>query len=152
MMHTRRADMVYRAAEKILYEQTGAKLRAAFPHTLPILTGFLFLGMSYGAYARISGLSFWYPVGMSIAVFGGSLEFLAVSMLTGTFALLQTLLTALIFQARHLFYGITMLKKYRGVGKKEGLSHLCVVRCNLFRQLHGHLAQKAWIGAGLPSL
>lgn len=94
-------------------------LRAAFPNTIPIMAGYLFLGMSYGVYARTSGLSAWYPLAMSIVVYGGSLEFMAVSMLTARFAPLQTLLTALMIQARHLFYGVAMLEKYRGTGKKK---------------------------------
>ena len=70
----------------------SAAFRAAFPHTIPILAGFLFLGASYGILARVSGLSFVYPLVMSIVIFGGSLEFVAVSMLAGTFAPLQTLI------------------------------------------------------------
>ena len=93
--------------------------RAAFPHTIPILAGFLFLGASYGILARVSGLSFVYPLVMSIVIFGGSLEFVAVSMLAGTFAPLQTLILTLMIQARHLFYGISMLEKYRGTGLKK---------------------------------
>jgi 4-azaleucine resistance transporter AzlC len=97
----------------------SAAFRAAFPHTIPILAGFLFLGASYGILARVSGLSFVYPLVMSIVIFGGSLEFVAVSMLAGTFAPLQTLILTLMIQARHLFYGISMLEKYRGTGLKK---------------------------------
>ena len=92
---------------------------AAFPHTIPILAGFLVLGMSYGVYARASGFSFWYPVGMAVAIFGGSLEFVAVAMLGGIFAPVQTFLMALMIQARHLFYGISMLERYKGMGWKK---------------------------------
>lgn len=92
---------------------------AAFPRTIPILTGFLFLGASYGVYMRVNGFSAWYPLAMSVTIFGGSLEFVAVAMLMGTFAPLQTLLTTLMIQARHLFYGVAMLEKYRGIGKKK---------------------------------
>jgi len=92
---------------------------AAFPKTIPILTGFLFLGASYGVYMRANGFAPWYPVLMSVAIFGGSLEFVTVAMLMGTFAPLQTLLTALMIQARHLFYGVAMLEKYRDIGKKK---------------------------------
>ena len=92
---------------------------AAFPHTIPILAGFLVLGMSYGVYARASGFSFWYPVCMAVVIFGGSLEFVAVSMLLGAFAPVQTFLVALMIQARHLFYGISMLERYKGMGWKK---------------------------------
>ena len=94
-------------------------LTAAFPHTIPILAGFLVLGMSYGVYARTSGFSFWVPMTMAVAIFGGSLEFVAVSMLLAPFAPVQTFLAALMIQARHLFYGISMLERYKGMGWKK---------------------------------
>ena len=96
-----------------------AAFRAAFPHTVPILAGFLFLGMSYGILMKVSGFSFVYPMVMSIVIFGGSLKFVAASMLMSAFAPLQTLLLALMIQARHLFYGISMLEKFRGTGLKK---------------------------------
>ena len=82
---------------------------AAFPHTIPILAGFLFLGISYGLYATAAGFDFWYPILMAVVIFGGSLEFVAVEMLLGIFAPAQTLIMALMIQARHMFYGIAML-------------------------------------------
>ena len=94
-------------------------LAAAFPHTIPIFAGFWFLGMAYGLYMNVSGFSFWYPMLMSLTIFGGSLEFVAVTMLLGTFAPLQTFIMTLMIQARHLFYGIAMLEKFRGLGWKR---------------------------------
>lgn len=83
------------------------------------MTGYLFLGISYGIYMNVSGFSFLYPMLMGITIFGGSLEFLAVSLLLSTFAPLQTFLLALVIQARHLFYGIAMLEKYKNTGIKK---------------------------------
>lgn len=94
-------------------------LKAAFPHTIPVLAGFLFLGIAYGIYMRVSGFSFLYPMLTALTVFGGSLEFVTVTMLLGTFAPLQTLIMALLIQARHLFYGISMLDRFKGVGRKK---------------------------------
>ncbi len=94
-------------------------LAAAFPNTIPIFTGFWFLGLAYGIYMNVSGFSFWYPMLMSLMIFGGSLEFVAVSMLLGAFAPLQTLLMTLMIQARHLFYGIAMLDRFKGMGWKK---------------------------------
>ncbi len=94
-------------------------LKAAFPHTIPILTGFGFLGLAYGIYMNVSGFPFWYPMLMSLTIFGGSLEFVAVTMLLAPFAPVQTLLLTLVIQARHLFYGIAMLDKYKGTGWKK---------------------------------
>ena len=58
-----------------------AALRAAFPYTVPIFAGFWFLAMAYGIQMSTSGFSFWYPMIMSAVIYGGSLEFVAVSML-----------------------------------------------------------------------
>lgn len=93
--------------------------KAAFPKTLPILTGFLFLGITYGIYMNTSGFGFLYPFIMSLVIFGGSLEFVAVSMLLSPYAPLQVLLMTLMIQARHLFYGIAMLPKYKDTGAKK---------------------------------
>ncbi len=97
----------------------GKAFRAAFPHTIPIFAGFWFLGLTYGVYMNVSGFSFLYPMLMSMTIFGGSLEFLAVQMLLSPFAPLQTLLLTLLIQARHLFYGIAMLDKFKGLGWKR---------------------------------
>ena len=93
--------------------------KAAFPKTIPILAGFLFLGFSYGVYMNVSGFSFVYPMVMSAVIYGGSLEFLAVSMLLSPFAPLQVFVVSLMIQARHLFYGISMLEKFKGTGLKK---------------------------------
>ena len=93
--------------------------KTAFPYTIPIFAGFWFLGMTYGIYMNVSGFSFVYPMVMSLTVFGGSLEFLAVSMLLSKFAPLQTFIMVLMVQARHLFYGIAMLDRFQGMGLKK---------------------------------
>lgn len=94
-------------------------LKAAFPHTIPIMMGFLFLGMTYGIYMNVSGFSFWYPFLMSLTIFAGSMEFVTVNLLLGAFHPLQALLMTLMINARHLFYGISMLDKYKGTGLKK---------------------------------
>lgn len=93
--------------------------KAAFPHTIPIFAGFWFLGMTYGIYMNVSGFSFLYPMFMSMTIFAGSVEFVAVSLLLGAFNPLQALAMTLMINARHLFYGISMLDKYRGNGLKD---------------------------------
>lgn len=94
-------------------------LRTAFPYTIPIFAGFWFLGLTYGIYMNVSGFSFWYPMIMSAVIFGGSLEFVTVNLLLGAFNPLQALTLALMIQARHLFYGISMLDKYKQTGWKK---------------------------------
>jgi 4-azaleucine resistance transporter AzlC len=68
---------------------------------------------------NVSGFSFIYPMIMSIIIFGGSLEFVAVEMLLSPFAPVQTLIMTLLIQARHLFYGISMLDKFKNMGWKK---------------------------------
>lgn len=94
-------------------------LKAAFPHTIPIMTGFLFLGASYGIYMNVSGFEFWYPMITSMLIFAGSVEFVTVNLLLGAFNPLQAFLLALMINARHIFYGISMLDKYRGTGLRK---------------------------------
>lgn len=94
-------------------------LKAAFPFTLPILTGFIFLGFAYGIYMNVNGFSFIYPMLTSLLVYGGSLEFVIVEMLLSPFAPLQTFIIALLLQARHIFYGISMLERYKRLGWKK---------------------------------
>lgn len=94
-------------------------LKAAFPHTIPIFAGFWFLGMTYGIYMNVSGFAFWYPMIMSLTIFAGSVEFVAVNLLLGSFHPLQALAMTLMINARHIFYGISMLDKYRGNGWRD---------------------------------
>lgn len=91
----------------------------AFPHTIPIFAGFCFLGMTYGIYMNVSGFSFWYPMLMSLTIFAGSVEFVTVNLLLGAFNPIQALVMALMINARHLFYGISMLDKYKDTGWKK---------------------------------
>ena len=94
-------------------------LKAAFPCTIPIFAGFWFLGLTYGIYMNVSGFSFWYPCIMSLTIFAGSVEFVTVNLLLGTFNPLQALAMTLMVNARHLFYGLSMLDKYKGLGWKK---------------------------------
>ena len=94
-------------------------LKAAFPYTIPIFSGFWFLGITYGIFMNKSGFSFWYPMLMSMTIFAGSMEFLTVNLLLGAFNPLQALTLTLMINARHLFYGISMLDKYAGTGWKK---------------------------------
>lgn len=93
-------------------------LKAAFPNTLPILAGFGFLGFTYGVLMNVSGFPFWYTMIMSLTVFAGSMQFVAVNLLLGAFNPIQAFAMTLMINARHMFYGISMLDRYRNVGKK----------------------------------
>lgn len=94
-------------------------LRAAFPHTLPVLAGFGVLGVTYGILMSASGFPFWVTTLISLTVFAGSMQFVAVNLLLGAFAPLEAFLLTLMINARHVFYGISMLDRYKGTGKKK---------------------------------
>lgn len=93
--------------------------KAALPYTLPIGVGFLFLGMSYGFLMRSKGFSFWYPLFMSMFIYAGSMEFVTANLLLSAFHPVSAFFLALMVNARHLFYGISMLEKYKNVGLKK---------------------------------
>lgn len=94
-------------------------LRWAWPNTLPILTGYLFLGITYGVLMTTHGFPFWLPIVTALVVYTGSMEFLLVGILSSSFNPLSAFLTAVVVGARHLFYGISMLGKYRNMGWKK---------------------------------
>lgn len=93
--------------------------RAAFPYTVPILTGFIFLGIAYGIYMHSLGFSAIYPILMSLIIFAGSMEFVAANLLLVPFHPFNALFLTLMVNARHLFYGLSMLDTYKGMGKKS---------------------------------
>ena len=93
--------------------------KLAFPYTIPIFTGFLFLGFAYGVYMRSLGFSPIYPMVMCFAIFAGSLEFLAGNILLGAFNPLQAFFVGFAVNARHIFYGLSLLDKYKNAGKKK---------------------------------
>ena len=92
--------------------------KAAFPNTIPILAGFTFLGMAYGIYMNAMGFSFLYPMLMSLTILAGSIEFVTVGLLLEPLTP-EAFFMALTINARHLFYGISMLEKYRVPGIKR---------------------------------
>lgn len=96
-----------------------AAFAAAFPLTLPICAAFLFLGMSYGVLTVSKGFSVWYPFFMSLLIFAGSMEFVTVCLLLSAFDPVGAFCMALMINSRHLFYGISMLERFKGLGWKK---------------------------------
>ncbi len=94
-------------------------LKAAFPHTIPILTGFLFIGMVYGMLMNSKGYGPGWVFLFSAIVLAGSGQFLGVTFLTSAFNPLYALVMTLIINARHLFYGISFLDRYRDTGRMK---------------------------------
>ena len=97
--------------------QKKTAFKAAFPHTLPVLAGYIFLGSAYGILMINKGFSIFWVIISSVFIYAGSLQFLSVSLLSAGFDPIGTLLVALMVNARHLFYGISMLGKFKGTGK-----------------------------------
>lgn len=96
-------------------------LKAAFPYTIPIFAGYWFLGLTYGILMNVSGFSFVWPMIMAAVIYSGSVEFVAVKVLMGSFHPLQAFVMAFMIGARHLFYGITMLDRFKHKGWKKPL-------------------------------
>lgn len=97
-----------------------AALRAAFPVTVPVMTGFLCLGLAYGVLMQTKGYGPLWSVLMSAIAFGGSMQFVAITLLTTVFDPLQAFLLSVMVNARHIFYGLSLLEKYRGLGRVRG--------------------------------
>lgn len=94
-------------------------LKTAFPMSIPVLAGYVFLGMSYGLLMVDAGFPVRLPILTALVIYTGSLEFLMIEILAAPFAPLATFMTALMVGARHIFYGISMLDRYRGMGWKK---------------------------------
>ena len=91
----------------------------AFPHSLPILAGYGFLGLTYGICMSVNGLSPLYTFFMCVFLFGGSTQIVGVSLLTAAFDPVNAFIITFILCARHIFYGISMLENYKGLGLKK---------------------------------
>ncbi len=96
--------------------QKSRVLRAAFPYTVPVLTGYAFLGIAYGILMSSKGYGPEWSVPMSILAFAGSAQYLAVGLLSTVFDPLYALLLSSMVNARHLFYGLSMLAKFKDMG------------------------------------
>lgn len=95
-------------------------LKAAFPLTIPVMAGYLVLGFGFGIYLQSNGYHFGWALLMSLTIYAGSMQYVAVSLLTGGASLITAAVMTLMINARHLFYGISMLDKYKNTGRKKG--------------------------------
>ncbi len=94
-------------------------VRTAFWDTLPVMAGYVFLGFGFGILLYQSGYGVLWAVGMSLFIYAGSMQYLTVSLLTGGAGLLTAALTTVVVNARHLFYGISMVDAYKGAGRRK---------------------------------
>ncbi len=96
-------------------------LKAAFPYTIPVMLGYVFLGIAFGVLLSQAGYSPLWALGMSCLIFAGSMQFVCVDLLLSPFSVAGTILMAVMVNARHSFYAISMLDKYRGLPQKPYL-------------------------------
>ena len=94
-------------------------LKSAFPHTIPILLGYLFIGMVFGILLRSKGYSFGWAILMSSCIYAGSMQFVAINLLTSGFNIVAVVVMTFMINARHLFYGLSMLDKFKNMGRKK---------------------------------
>ena len=112
--------------------------KMAFPHTLPVLTGYLFIGIAFGVMFSEKGYNFLWAALMSICVYAGSGQYLAVTFFLPGFSLFQAAFLTFMVNIRHIFYGLSLLEKFEKMGKKyfymifsltdETYSLLCTVK------------------------
>ena len=98
----------------------GGTLRVALQRTLPVLAGYLALGTAFGLLLNGIGLGVFWAAAMSILVYAGSAQFLAVSLIAGGTGLPQVALLTFLLNFRHFFYGLSMVGRYEGVGRRKG--------------------------------
>ncbi len=94
-------------------------VRAAFLDTVPVMTGYLFLGFGFGIVLNQSGYGVLWAGAMSLFIYAGSMQYVAIELLSSGAGLLTAALTTVLVNARHLFYGISMVEAYKDAGKKK---------------------------------
>lgn len=94
-------------------------LKPAVVATLPVLTGYLVLGFGFGIIMKANGFSTALTFAMSLLIYAGSMQYVAIGLFTGGASLLTVALTTLMVNARHLFYGVSMLEPYKRTGKRK---------------------------------
>lgn len=94
-------------------------LAAAFPTTVPVLMGYLSIGIAFGLMLQSAGYGVGWAFAMSVAIYAGSAQILGVSLLAAGAPLAETALLTLILNLRHLVYGLSMLEKFRGMGLRK---------------------------------
>lgn len=93
--------------------------RAAFPFTVPVLTGYLFIGTAFGVMFQEKGYNFLWAIVMSILVYAGSGQYLAVNFFAPGVNLLQVIFLEFMVNIRHIFYGLSLLERFSEMGKKK---------------------------------
>jgi len=93
--------------------------KKVFSDTLPVLSGYMVLGIGFGMVLRAAGYGLPFALAMSILIFAGSMQYVAVGLISGGASLITVALTTLLVNCRHLFYGISMVDRYRSTGARK---------------------------------
>ena len=91
------------------------EIRFAFAQTIPVMLGYLFLGIAFGLMLQDAGYSYWWALFISIFVYAGSMQFVLVTLLSGGASLLYAAVMTLFINGRHLFYGLSFIEKFRNM-------------------------------------
>ena len=94
-------------------------IRKAFTKSLPVMAGYMVLGIGFGILLKDAGYGLFWAFIMSLTIYAGSMQYVAVPFLASGASLITVALTTLMVNARHLFYGLTMIDKYKTAGKKK---------------------------------
>lgn len=92
-------------------------LKKAFVKTLPVMAGYIVLGIGFGILLRNAGFQVGYALAMSLFIYAGSMQYVGVGLLAGGASVLSAILTTVMVNARHLFYSISMIETYKDAGK-----------------------------------
>ena len=94
-------------------------LKQSIIDTLPVMTGYLVLGFGFGIIIKVNGYGFLHAFLMSLGVYAGSMQYAAIGLFTGGATLITVAITTFMVNARHIFYGISMIDRYKGTGIKK---------------------------------
>ena len=94
-------------------------IKTAFIKSLPVMAGYVVLGIGFGILLKKAGYGVFWSFLMSFSIYAGSMQYVAISLLTSGASLISAALTTMMVNARHLFYGVSMIEKYKDAGKKK---------------------------------
>ncbi|MBO7357085.1 MAG: AzlC family ABC transporter permease [Lachnospiraceae bacterium] len=140
-------------------------IRKAFYKSIPVLAGYFFIGIGFGILIHSAGYGVLWALAMSVLIYAGSMQYVGVGLLTGGASIITTALTTMMVNARHLFYSISMINRYKDSGKykpylifaltDETYSLLCDgkapegVDANLYRFLVSFFDQCYWVAGSV---
>ncbi len=102
-----------------MQEDPGIKatVKAAFPVTIPVMLGYIFVGIAFGLLIDHSGLNFLWAGLISLTVYAGSMQFVLINFLAGAFSLAEIAIITLLVNMRHMVYGLTFIEKFQNMGR-----------------------------------